>query len=136
MADEFHGHTGIGVKLFFEMKNTQRLRKSPPHQVHTPRPPRPELRANVIDVSNAPGAQLARQPQMKTREVRQNRERRPPALRVVHEPTHRAEQRRQPLQHFGDSHHGNFRIIGDDLDARSAHVWPAHTENSHVQALL
>src|SRR5712692_7193795 len=87
VADEFHRHASIGVKLFFERENTQRLRKPPPHQVHAPRPPRPELRTDVIDVSNALGAQLARQAQMKTGEVRQNRKRWPPTLRFLHEPS-------------------------------------------------
>src|SRR6202795_4751677 len=97
MADEFHGHTGVGVKFFFEMENAQRLCEPTPHQIHAPWPPGPELRADIIDVSNALGAQLARQPQMKTGEVRENRKRPPAALCFVHEPSHGAAQPWQPL---------------------------------------
>src|SRR6266702_8543314 len=96
VADEFHRNTGIGVKLFFKGKDTKSVREAPPHQIYAPRPPGPELRANVVDVSNALGAQLARQPQMKTGEVRQNGEGRPATFGFVDEATHGAEQRRQP----------------------------------------
>src|SRR5205823_3429640 len=99
-------------------------------------PPSPELRTNVIDVSNAPGTQLAREAKMKAGKVRENGEGRAAALRFVNEATHGAEQGRQALEDFGDSNDRNFRIIGDDLDARSAHLRSAHAENRHVQALL
>src|SRR5713101_108053 len=64
VADEFHGHAGIGVELFFERKDTQGLCEAAADQIHAPGAPGPELRANVIDVSNALGVELARQPQM------------------------------------------------------------------------
>src|SRR5260370_4255093 len=103
MADELHRHAGIAVKLFFKGKDAESLSEPLPHQIHAPGPPRPKLRANVIDISNALGAQLARQPQMKTGEVRQNRKRRTPELRLVDEPPHVAEQRMQSAQCFGES---------------------------------
>src|SRR5438093_922735 len=55
VADEFHRNTGIGVKLFFKGKDTKSVREAPPHQIYAPRPPGPELRANVVDVSNTLG---------------------------------------------------------------------------------
>src|SRR5260370_7881313 len=76
MTDEFHGHPGIGVELFSERENAECARKPSADQIHAPRPPGPELRANIVDVSNALGTQLARQAEMKTRKVRQNRQRR------------------------------------------------------------
>src|SRR5260370_30929486 len=116
MPDKFHGTTGIGVKLFLKLKDTKSLREARAHQIHAPGPPGPELRANVIDVSNPFRTQLARETQMKTREVRQNGERRSAAFRLVHEPPHRADQGRQALQHLAASYDGNFRIIRDDFD--------------------
>src|SRR6266853_2550656 len=107
VADESHGHTGVGKELFFKRKDAESLRETPPHQIHAPRPPSPELRADVIDVSNAFGAQLARQTQMKTGEVGQNRERWAAALGFIHEAAHGAEQRRQALKDFGDSYDRN-----------------------------
>src|SRR5713226_7646698 len=108
VADKFHWNTGIGVKLFFKGKDTECVREPPPHQIHAPWPPGPELWANVIDVSNAFGAELARETQMKTREVRQNRKRRAAALGFIHEAPHGAEQGRQALQHLGDSYDRNL----------------------------
>src|SRR5216684_2867590 len=81
MTDEFHGHTGLGVELFFEGENAECPRKPSADQIHAPRPPGPELRANIVDVSNALGEQLARQPKMKTGKVRENRQRRASAVR-------------------------------------------------------
>ena len=97
MTDEFHRHSGIRVELFFEMENAQRLRKSPPHQIHAPGTPGPELRADVVDVSNAFWKQFAREPQMEAGEVGKNRQWRAPMFRFIHESLHGATQRRQPL---------------------------------------
>ena len=136
MADEFHGHTGVGIKPFFEGKDAKGVGEPPAHQIHAPGPPCPELRANVINVSNAPGAQLARETQVEAGEVRQDGEGRATALGFVNEATHGAEQRRQTLEHFGDSDDGDFGLVSDDLDACGAHLRAAHAENRHVQALL
>src|SRR6185369_709996 len=72
MADELYRHARIAKKLFLEWKNAQRQRESPPHDAYAPGPPRPELRADVIDVAHAERLQLARQPQMKAGEVGEN----------------------------------------------------------------
>src|SRR5438093_1921921 len=136
MADEFHGHACISVELFFKGKDAEGVSEPPAHQIHAPGPPCPELRANVINVSNAPGAQLARETQVEAGVVRQDGEGRATALGFVSEATHGAEHRRQTLEDFGDSDHGNFCIVRDDLDACGAHLRPAHAKNRHVQALL
>src|SRR6266568_1739737 len=136
MTDELHGHTGLGVELFFEGENAECARKPSADQIHAPRPPGPELRANIVDVSNALGTQFARQAEMKTRKVRQNRQRRVAAFRLVHKPPHRPPQRGQALQYLGDSDDRNFRVVRNDLNARSAHLRSAHPENRHVHTLL
>src|SRR5712664_114084 len=80
MTDEFHRYTGIGVELFFKGEDAQRQSEPPPDQIRTPGPPGPELRTDVVDVSNALRAQFAREPQMKTRKIRKYRKRRAPAF--------------------------------------------------------
>ncbi len=72
VPDEFHRYACISEEFFFEWKNTQRQRKSPSHDAHSPRPPRPELRADVINVANAKRLQLAGQPQMEAGEICQD----------------------------------------------------------------
>src|SRR5207302_693544 len=57
MANEFYGDTGVRVKLLFEVENAKRFGKATAHEIYAPGAPGPELRANVVDVSNAAGAQ-------------------------------------------------------------------------------
>src|SRR6266446_4888955 len=108
MTDEFHRYTGIGIELLFKWEDAQRQSESPPDQIGAPGPPGPELRTDVVDVANAFWKQFARQPQMKTREVRKYRQRRAPAFCFVHEVPHGAAQRGKSLQHFGDAHDRDF----------------------------
>ena len=76
MADEFCGYARAAEERLFERKNAESLRETPPHNSNTPRPPRPELRADVINVANSVRAEFAREPQMKARKIGENRERR------------------------------------------------------------
>src|SRR5882724_11866040 len=108
MTDEFHRYAGIGVEPFFKWEDAQGQREPPPDQIRAPGPPGPELRADVVDVSNAFWKEFARQPQMKTREIRKYRQWRAPAFRFVHEAPHRAAQGGKPLEHFGDAHDRDF----------------------------
>src|SRR5689334_8914217 len=136
MADEFHRHARVRIKLFLKWKNTESFSKTAAHQIHAPRPPGPKLRADVVDVSNALRAQLACESEVKTGEIRKNGQSGFAMLRYFNNAAHRPNERWQTLQDFGDAHDGNFRIIGDDLDARGAHLRAAHAEDGDVEALL
>src|SRR2546426_1346466 len=136
MTNEFHRHAGIGVELFFEVKNAECLGEAAPYQIHPPGAPGPELRANVIDVADAFRSELAREPQMKSWKVRKNGKWRLAALGFLHEMPHGTDKRGQALQDFGDAHDGNFGVIGDHFDAGGAHLRPAHSEDGDVEALL
>src|SRR3981189_1420073 len=83
MSDEFHRYTGIGVELLFKWEDAQSKSEPPPDQIRAPGPPGPELRTDVVNVSNAFWKQFARQPQMKTREVCKYCQRRAPAFPFV-----------------------------------------------------
>src|SRR6266576_2464931 len=124
MANEFYGDTGVRVKLLFEVENAKRFGKATAHEIYAPGAPGPELRANVVDVSNDAGAQLTCQAQMETREVGKDSQRRLAPLCFVDEVAHRAGKRGQALQDFGDVHDGG------------EHLRPAHAENRHVEALF
>src|ERR1700738_2527306 len=76
VPDKFHGDAGLAKKLFFKWKDAQRLHKPPAHQIRAPRPPGPELRADVINIFRAAGFQLANPPQMKAGEVGEDGKRR------------------------------------------------------------
>ena len=73
---------------------------------------------------------------MKAGKIRENSERRLAERRFLHKMAHGPEERGEALEHFGDSDDGNFRIIGDDLDARGAHLLPAHAEEVDIETLL
>src|SRR6266571_6195325 len=73
---------------------------------------------------------------MKAGKVREDGKRRPAALGFLHEMPHGANEGGQALQDFGNSHDGNFGIIGDNFDARGTHLRSAHSEDGDVEALL
>ena len=58
----------------FKRKNAKPAHEPPAHQVRAPRPPGPELRAHEIDVLHALALQRARQAQVKSGEIGENRE--------------------------------------------------------------
>src|SRR5579864_105208 len=72
MADELNGHSGIAVEFFFKGKNTESLREAAPDDAHAPGTPRPELRADVINVLNAAAFEFAGQAQVEAGEVRED----------------------------------------------------------------
>src|SRR4029077_2255606 len=107
-----------------------------PDQIRAPGTPGPELRADVIDVSNAFGTQLASEAEMEAGEVGENREGRLATCRFVNQVTHGADQGGQSLKDFGDAHYRDFGVVGDDLDAGRAHLRATHAEERYVHALL
>src|SRR5208282_6244866 len=69
MADEGRIHSTITIKLLFEWENHQSLIDIIAQQPHTPLPPRPKLRRNVIDNGNATLFHLPRNPPVECRRI-------------------------------------------------------------------
>src|SRR5215472_9869394 len=136
MPDKLHRHARVRVKLFFEVKNTERFSKAATNQIHAPRAPGPELRANVVDVSYTLGAQLAGEAQMEAGKICEDGKSRFAAARLIHKTAHGADERGQTLQHFRNTYDRDFGIVSDDFDACGAHLGSAHAENADVEALL
>src|SRR5882762_46636 len=65
VAYEFDRHSRVRKEFLFERKNAERQRKSAANEICAPRPPCPELRADVIDVFDAKGLHFAGEPQVK-----------------------------------------------------------------------
>src|ERR1700756_2814801 len=95
MADEFRRYACIAEEFLFEWKNTQRQRESPSHDAHAPGPPRPELRADVVNVANTDRLQFAGQPQMEAGEICQDCQLRTALFRGTQQSAHRANQLRK-----------------------------------------
>ena len=136
MADEFCRDAGAGEEGFFEGENAEGLRETAADNAHSPRPPGPELRANVIDVADAERAELAREAEMKAGEIGEDGERRFAAPGFGNEMAHSADQRRKVAENFRDADDRDFFIVGDDVNACGAHLRAAHAEESDVHAFL
>src|SRR5271157_6177062 len=59
MTDEFRGNPRVTEEIFLKCKNAKGFFEAPADQVHPPRPPRPELGANVVDVADPLRLQLS-----------------------------------------------------------------------------
>src|SRR5215470_8732690 len=136
MPDELHRDARVGVELLFEVKNAERFCKAPAHEIHAPGAPSPELGANVVNVANALGAQLAGKAQVKAGEVCEDGKGRFASARLIHKMAHSANKRGQTLQHFRDAYNGDFGVVCDDFDASSKHLRPTHSEDPDIEALL
>src|SRR5215467_3354635 len=120
MADEFHGDASVAVKLLFERKNAEGELEAAAYDADAPWTPCPELRADVVSVSHAPGLELASEAEVEPGEVGEDGERRLAALGLSDEFAHGANERRQVAQDFGDADHGHFGVVGDRVDAGGA----------------
>src|SRR5271168_1154761 len=134
MADEFCGDASAAEERFFEWENTESLRETAADNSNTPRPPRPELRADVIDVAHSVRAEFASEPQMKAGKVGEDRKRRFAALGFRYQTAHGANERRKVAKDFRDPDDGDFGIIGDDINASGAHLLSAHAEERNIHA--
>src|SRR5260221_13139484 len=95
MADELHGDSGIGVKLFFEWKYAECLREAAADYADTPGSPGPELRADVVDVFNATALEFAGEAEEEAGEIGEDGEGGRAAFGFGDEVTHGASERRQ-----------------------------------------
>src|ERR1700687_2119508 len=127
---------GIAIEFFFKRKNAQCLREAPAHYAHAPRPPGPELRADVVDVFNATAFEFAGEAQVEAGKIGEDRKGGLAALGLADEATHGANERRQMAEDFGDANDGDLGVVGDDVDAGGTHVRATHAEDFEVGALL
>lgn len=136
MADEFRGDTGIAEESFLERKDAESLRETSADNADAPRSPSPKLRTDVIDVANAEGAELAREAKMKAGEIGEDGQRRLAAVGFRDEAAHGANERRKMAESFRDADDGDFGVVGDDVNARGAHLRAAHAKERDVHAFL
>ncbi len=69
MPDKFRVDTALAIELLFEGEDDQHLAHVLPHQLDARLPPRPQLRADVINHRDPALVQLARQPKVEVGEV-------------------------------------------------------------------
>src|SRR6266850_5966974 len=79
MPDKIRRYPARAIPILFKWENAEPAHESTAHQVRAPRPPRPELRANKIDILHALLLQCPREAQMEAGEIREDRKTRPPS---------------------------------------------------------
>ena len=76
MANEICGHAARAVPFLLKRENAQPANEAAANQIRAPWPPRPELWADEIHSRHALIFQRARQSQMESGEIREDRQRR------------------------------------------------------------
>src|SRR6266436_2412527 len=127
MPDKIRRYPARAIPILFERENAEPAHESTTHQVRTPRPPGPELRANKIDILHALLLQCLREAQMEAGEIREDRKTRPPSCGLSDQAFPHAIQRRELLGNFNDSDQRHFGAIGYQFNSRFPHVRPAHS---------
>src|SRR5271154_2971790 len=122
MADESCGDARAAEERFLEGKDTERLREAAANDSNAPRPPGPELRADVINIANSVRAEFSREAKVKAGKVGEDRERRFAAFGFRYQTPHGSNERRQMTENFRNADHGDLGIIRDDVNARCAHL--------------
>src|SRR4029077_5508583 len=136
MADKFYGDPSVAVELFFKRKDAEGLREAAADYAHAPGSPGPELRADIINVSNAAPFEFAGEAEMEAGKVGEDSEGGLAALGFGDEAAHGTNERGKVAEDFGDADDGDFGVVGDDVDAGGAHLRAAHAENLKISALL
>src|SRR5919204_6187238 len=69
MPDELHWHAGVPINLFLERKDDEHAIGEGANRVDAPRPPRPDLRADVVNHRDAKPPDLLREPEIEVRKI-------------------------------------------------------------------
>jgi len=135
VADPVGSDSRLAVEIRLEGEKAEAAHEAAAHQIHTPGPPGPELRADEIDVLHAAAMQGARQAEMKAGEVGEDGQRRTAADGFGAQAAHGAAQRGNFARDLENAGHAHFGAIHDDFDAGFAHARAAHAEEVNIGAL-
>src|SRR5487761_369752 len=136
MPDEIYRNSGSAINVFLERKHHEHALESPLNPAHAPGTPRPNLRADEINAANSVFLQTPRQAKIEPWRIHGNRQRwfTPNCFALQTPPG--APDGWKPMQHLYNSHHGNLRGVGDQLDSRFAHFGSAHAEQMRAGSCL
>lgn len=112
------------------------MRETAANKADAPRPPGPKLRTDVIDIANAERAELAREAEMKAREIGEDGEGGFAAASFRDEAAHGANERRKMAENFRNANDGDFGVVGNDVNAGGAHLRATHAKERDVHAFL
>ena len=133
MSDELHVDAGVPVERFLERKDHQHPIDVGLHRLHAARPPRPQLRAHVVDDRDAETAQRGQQPEIEVRRIDGHEDVRTQlACRVDQTPQHR-ERARDDADRFGQAGDRQAAEVADEMPARGLETLAAEAEDLGVR---
>ncbi len=131
MPDESRIHAAVAIKLLLERKDHQRLVDVLAQELHPPLPPRPELRADVIDHRNAALAHLTGHAPVERGRVDHDRNIGPPLVRGANQFLVETEDFRKMAEDLGDADNGKVLRIDNDLATGGTHALAARPEKAY-----
>ena len=135
MAHKRRVHSAIAIELFFEGKNYQRFVDVLAQQLDAPLPPRPELRADVVNHRNAALAHLPRHAPVEGRSVDDDGHRWALLIDRAKQFPIQPKNLRQTAKNLSDADDGKVFRINNDLASRRPHALPARAEKFKLQCL-
>src|SRR5712691_7909800 len=133
MPNKIRRYPARAIPILLEGENAKPAYESAAHQVRAPRPPRPELRADEIDVLHALPLQRAREAQVEAGEIRENRKTRLSLRGFTDQAFPHAIEGGELFGNFNDSDQRDFRAIGYQFDSRFSHALAAHPVQVNVR---
>ena len=118
MPDEFHGNVAVAIDRLLERKDHKHAIRDLLDRLEPLRPPRPDLRADVVDHRHAEPANQRREPEVEIRKIDQHERVRTRALRLGDELAARGDRSGQLGEGFGQAGDGEIAIVVDEAAAR------------------
>ena len=131
VADELGLHAMLQVKLAFKGEDDQHLAHILLHLSDATPPPRPQLRADVINHGNTAPVQFAGQPQIPVGEVNQHGHVRAAAVHLIQQPMEAAVEGWQVAEDLEESDDGNVLGLHQQLASGGLHALAAHAVAFH-----
>src|SRR5258706_4935028 len=128
MANESCVHSTVAVELFFNRKNPQRFVDVLAQQSHSPLPPRPKLRRDIVDHRNASLLHLPSYAPVEGWRVDDDGEVRFALVGFFNQMLVEAVDLRQMAEDFRDADNRKIFRVDDGVAADGAHAFSADTE--------
>ena len=136
MTDELDRNPMLPVQIFFERENHEHAVRESPNGVDPPRPPCPDLRADVVDDRNAQALDAWRQPEIEVGRI--DDDERGGLLRPgrLEQPAPDREHLRNLRERLGEAGHGDPAVVGNQLAAGGLKVRSAEPGDLQIGLAL
>jgi hypothetical protein len=125
MADELHVDAGVPVEGFLERKDHQHARHVTLHRPHASGPPRPQLRADVVDDRHAEPTHGSHQPEVEIGKIDGDEDVRPVRPRALRQPPDHRQRSRDDANGLGEAGDRELPEVAEQARAGGAQTRPA-----------